>query len=83
MQAVHPRASLVGDVEKCFGSHPGLSRLDLDGNVSNTIREAIELVEPGELLVICGSTAFQAEARAAVGIIEPIDKMDLQDALLL
>ena len=60
-----------------------LTRLHPDGNVSNTIYEAIELMESNELLVICGSTAFQAEARAAVGIVEPIDKMDLQDAMPL
>ena len=47
------------------------------GNIDHTIKEACNLSNSEEIVVICGSTTFMNEARKAVGIIEPVDKWDL------
>lgn len=54
--------------------------LSINGNIQNTIKEAMEAAKAEkQIVIVCGTFFIMSEARAALGIDEPTDHFDINE----
>ena len=74
VEAAHPRAAKL---EAMLEAEKSLENCNFDfddRSITNQVQKAITLArENGQILVVCGSVFLMAEAREALGIVEPKD----------
>jgi dihydrofolate synthase/folylpolyglutamate synthase len=74
VEAAHPRAAKL---EAILAAEPSLDRCNYDfddRSITKQVSKAADLArDDGQILVVCGSVFLMAEAREALGIIEPKD----------
>lgn len=77
-EAKNPRAASALELENLL---IGFSNYAVNPDVSACVKDALAAAAPDELIVICGTFFIMAEARKALGVIDPTDPALISEKL--